>query len=144
MSDFKTFASRFEYVLKSLKVKKLTLAQKLEVSHTTIANIINESNSPSVDKIAKISTMYPQINIDWLITGRGSMYLSETQTGNPNVEEATETYSTAMTNLREEIQYLKELNTTLSKMNKLYEEKINQLEQQLHNGQLPDRKKNAG
>lgn len=141
----KMFAERFTKILKDKGLNPNKLAAKLGTTRATVANICDGKHSPSVEKLNSLLTIFPDINVYWLITGRGSMYLNETQPGDSLVEEPVQHYEAhAMTNLREEIQYLKELNTTLTKMNKLYEEKINQLEQQIHDCQLPDRKKNAG
>lgn len=37
----------------------------------------NISKSLQPDKLEKIAEVYPMLNIDWLMIGRGSMYLSE-------------------------------------------------------------------
>ena len=144
MLDFDNFGHRFALVLKSLKVTKHGIATKLDVSHTTISNIINHTNSPSIDKLAKILAMSPNLNLDWLITGRGKMYLNETPDGATFVEEPSQFYEVnAMTDLREEINYLKEQVATLRKLNQLYEEKISRLEATYKQEQQPTGKKNA-
>lgn len=139
----KMFAERFTKILKDKGLNPNKLAAKLGTTRATVVNICEGKHSPSVEKVDSLLTIFPDINAYWLITGRGSMYINETNIGSSIVEEPSHNYeANAMTNLHEEIAYLKELNNSLTKINKLYEEKISQLEQQLHE-QLPDRKKNA-
>ena len=138
------FAERFNKLLTYNKINANRLAMKIGTTRATIANICDGKHSPSVDKIESLLSVWPDLNLDWLITGRGKMYLNETPDGATVVEEPSQSYEVnAMTDLREEISYLKEQVTTLRKLNQLYEEKISRLEATHQPEQQPSGKKNA-
>lgn len=68
-------------VLEIIKYKNLSpsrFADIIGVPRSTISHIISGRNNPSLDLITKISDKFPEINIDWLIKGSGSMVRSQT------------------------------------------------------------------
>lgn len=68
-------------VLEIIENKKLTpsrFADKIGVPRSTISHIISGRNKPSLELISKIAEKYPDINLDWLIKGKGSMISSQT------------------------------------------------------------------
>jgi len=50
-------------------------AKKIRISEAYLSQIINEHNGCSVAMIFGITQAYPCISINWLLTGRGNMYL---------------------------------------------------------------------
>ena len=66
MEDIKNKLTQFtEYK----GISKREFCRKIEVSPTFLAN----NSSITIDKVIKILTVYPEINIYWLIMGRGEM-----------------------------------------------------------------------
>ena len=49
-----------------------TFANKLGVAATQVYNIRDGRNAPSHGMYVLIGSKYPQVNLDWLITGRGA------------------------------------------------------------------------
>lgn len=51
-------------------------AKEIGVSHTSINTLMpgDRGSKPGFETIAKISTRYPEVNIDWLITGQGEPF----------------------------------------------------------------------
>lgn len=56
-----------------------SFSTKIGISDGTIRKFVAEKNGISVKILIKISETFPDINLDWLITGRGSMFLNETK-----------------------------------------------------------------
>ena len=54
-------------------------ARKIRISEAYLSQVINEHNGCSVSMIYGIIQAYPAINLNWLLTGRGKMYLRKTQ-----------------------------------------------------------------
>jgi len=54
------------------------LADEIGVQRSGISHILSERNQPSFDFLNRIKNRYPDINGDWLITGKGEMI-----SGNP-------------------------------------------------------------
>jgi transcriptional regulator with XRE-family HTH domain len=44
------------------------------VNKQTISNIVKDKTAPSGDVLVKIASGYDDLNFNWLITGRGSMF----------------------------------------------------------------------
>lgn len=66
-----------ERIQKILHEKQLTsarFADLIEVQRSSISHILSGRNKPSMDFLEKILITFPEINGDWLITGRGAMY----------------------------------------------------------------------
>ncbi len=81
-------------------------------SSEKINRLKDEKKNPSIDMIVEISNKFEDINIKWLLTGKGNML------ENGGVDEA-------------EVTFLKEKNILLQKNSKLLEEKVERLEEEL-------------
>jgi len=67
-------------ILKFLNNKQLSatkLADNIGVQRSSISHILSGRNKPSFDFIEKILVSYPELNAQWLITGKGEMYLHQ-------------------------------------------------------------------
>ena len=64
---------RFQKWLDYNNINSNKLAEKINVSRATISHIISGRNKPSVDFLHKILKKYPDLNLNWLVTGVGSM-----------------------------------------------------------------------
>ncbi len=61
-------------------------ARRLGIAQITVANWLNKKSLPSSDGLHKLYMVYPNINYDWVITGRGNMiYRAEEGAYNPNM-----------------------------------------------------------
>lgn len=54
-------------------------ADIIDVQRSSISHIISGRNKPSLDFIQKVLTNFPSISPDWLIIGKGEMYLKTEQ-----------------------------------------------------------------
>lgn len=54
-------------------------SQKIGVSEGTIRKILTQNTTIRSDTLEKISQNFTEINMDWLITGRGEMLLKNLQ-----------------------------------------------------------------
>ncbi|HUX55321.1 MAG TPA: helix-turn-helix transcriptional regulator [Williamwhitmania sp.] len=69
-------------LLKLLTGKQLTatkFAEIIGVQKSSISHILSGRNKPSFDFIEKILQKFPEINPEWLITGKGGMYRQSVQ-----------------------------------------------------------------
>ena len=66
---------RFKEFLKHLKIGQGKFEANCGIGNGTINNIKDGISSPNLEKI---SNRYPQISLDWLITGKGEMLKNET------------------------------------------------------------------
>jgi transcriptional regulator with XRE-family HTH domain len=66
-----------ERILKLLDNEKLSatkFADIIGVQRSSISHIISGRNKPSFDFISKTIEKFPDVNAEWLITGKGNMY----------------------------------------------------------------------
>ncbi len=55
-------------------ISATTLADEIGVQRSSISHILSGRNNPSYDFIHKLITRYENLNLEWLITGKGDMY----------------------------------------------------------------------
>ena len=48
-------------------------AESIEVAQATISHILASRNNPSTEVILKLHKRYNDINLEWLLTGKGNM-----------------------------------------------------------------------
>ena len=68
---------RLIHFLNASGISQATLADTLGVARANVSHITSGRNKPGFDFIESLSLHYPELNIEWLITGRGSMLKSQ-------------------------------------------------------------------
>ena len=71
-----TVGSRLRLWRKSMRMKLLDVKEMIGVSQGSLSDIENNKSLPSADTIAKLY-QFTNLNIVWLLTGKGSMVRSE-------------------------------------------------------------------
>lgn len=61
-------------------MKAGSFSRALGVSETTVRNYLDRNSKPSSDILEKISHTFEQVNLIWLITGKGEPFLPGTST----------------------------------------------------------------
>ena len=67
---------RFKKWLNSEDISATQLSTNINVSRATISHILSGRNKPSIDILDKILNKYPSINLNWLVSGNGSMSIN--------------------------------------------------------------------
>ncbi|MGD0711853.1 MAG: helix-turn-helix transcriptional regulator [Bacteroidales bacterium] len=67
--------SRIQLILKTKNISASKFADEIGVQRSSISHILSGRNNPSLDFIQKILKRFPDINSDWILTGKGSMYI---------------------------------------------------------------------
>lgn len=112
------------------------------MSNASFRRSLNNDRAIGTDKLEKILKLYSDINPDWLITGKGSMY-RETASGiptsdiedvnnNPILKESEEIYSIQATISNEKYKTLVSENKLLKTEIRFLNEKIKLLEDTIH------------
>lgn len=60
--------------LQAENITQTQLADTLSVARGSVSHILAGRNKPGYDFIESLLLHYPQLNLDWLITGKGRMY----------------------------------------------------------------------
>lgn len=67
---------RLENLIKHLKTNKNALARELKTSASIFRNIETGRNGISANLARKIINRYPEINYEWVLTGKGTMLVN--------------------------------------------------------------------
>jgi transcriptional regulator with XRE-family HTH domain len=68
---------RIRQIMEHENLTPAKFADKLQISRAVISHILNGRNNPSLDVVLKILSQMDYINPEWLLTGKGSMYIKE-------------------------------------------------------------------
>ena len=68
---------RFKLWLDSEGLNANLLSKLVDLNRSSISHIVNGRNKPSFDMLEKLISIYPNLNLNWLITGFGSMHINE-------------------------------------------------------------------
>ncbi len=79
------FVHRVDKILKEYELSAATFADKIQVGRATISHILSGRNKPSLDFVMKVIHAFPQVDLYWLLEGKGSF---------PKIEESPITSST--------------------------------------------------
>lgn len=74
---------RLRQIIEYYNVSVNAFSVKIGVSEAAIRRFLTDKNGLSVDTLTKISNIYSEINLDWLITGRGEMIFSQPSSASP-------------------------------------------------------------
>tara|TARA_B100000900_G_C19977696_1_gene472444 strand:- start:133 stop:423 length:291 start_codon:yes stop_codon:yes gene_type:complete len=65
-----SIAKRLEKFIEIEKVSKSAFAQKIGIQRSTLAHFFSGRNKPSSDFFLKIKESYPELDLNWLISGK--------------------------------------------------------------------------
>jgi transcriptional regulator with XRE-family HTH domain len=102
---------RLEELLSTLQLSSAQFADIIGVQRSSISHIMSGRNKPSFDFIHKILLKFPEIDADWLITGRGEPL----KASNSNDLDSTNSHSAIEPDLFDQnanIQSINSLNTS--------------------------------
>ena len=64
-----SIANRLEKFIETEKLSKSAFAQKIGIQRSTLAHFFSGRNKPSSDYFLKIKESYPELDLNWLISG---------------------------------------------------------------------------
>ena len=60
-------------ILKHFKLSPSTFAEKLGIQRSSVSHLLSGRNKPSFDFLSRLMDEIPELNIDWVISGKGNM-----------------------------------------------------------------------
>jgi transcriptional regulator with XRE-family HTH domain len=67
---------RLKFLIKELGLTVRSFSQRLDIGETTTRNYFNRGSKPSAEYLEKLSNTFEQLNLAWLLTGKGEPFLS--------------------------------------------------------------------
>ena len=77
MINSEDFTKRLQKVIDFYNESASSFAEKIGVQRSSISHILSGRNKPSLDFILKILSTYPEVELYWLLNGKGNFPKSE-------------------------------------------------------------------
>lgn len=123
---------RIIYFVENQSIKKGLFFDKIGVSSANFRG--NAINTPlNSNTIEILITNYPQINLHWLITGKGEMLLQQEETNVLNEPKTAYQVNNSVKVLEETIATMKEKEAMKEEIIEMLREKLQFVEEKLHN-----------
>ncbi|MCR4823882.1 MAG: helix-turn-helix transcriptional regulator [Bacteroidales bacterium] len=68
---------RLQQFLSAENISQSQFAETIGVARASISHILAGRNKPGFDFIESMARHFPELNLEWLITGRGKMYSTQ-------------------------------------------------------------------
>lgn len=71
MVNSENFAKRLQKVFEYYGLTATTFSEKIEVGKATISHVLSGRNKPSLDFVLRIIKNFPEVELYWLLNGKG-------------------------------------------------------------------------
>lgn len=95
MVNFDEFVKRLEIIMDYYGLNASLFADKINVQRSSISHLLSGRNKPSLDFILKIMDAFPEVDLYWILIGKGSFPSAKIK--NENTEKVTEKIAVAPT-----------------------------------------------
>lgn len=72
MVNSEQFGKRLEKIMNTYELTASAFADQIDVGRSSISHILSGRNKPSLDFILKIIDNFPEVELYWLLNGKGS------------------------------------------------------------------------
>ncbi|RKT00782.1 helix-turn-helix transcriptional regulator [Flavobacterium sp. 123] len=86
MVNIEDFIKRLEIMLDYYNLSASSFADKIGVQRSSLSHLLSGRNKPSLDFILKILAVFPDVDLYWILNGKGSFPKNEDNPTNDNEE----------------------------------------------------------
>jgi len=72
MLNGKDFSKRLEFILDFYGLTASALAEEIDFNRSTISHLVSGRNKPSLEFVMKLLQKFPELDMDWLVLGKGN------------------------------------------------------------------------
>lgn len=72
MVNSEEFIKRLEKILEFYSLTAAAFADKINVQRSSISHLLSGRNKPSLEFVLKVVGSFPEVNLYWLLNGKGS------------------------------------------------------------------------
>lgn len=101
MVNTEKFGARLNKILEYYDISAASFADKIEVGRSSISHILSGRNKPSLDFVMKVVKNFPEVELYWLLNGKGKFPSSSEEEPKPEAETKREIISPANPNITE-------------------------------------------
>jgi transcriptional regulator with XRE-family HTH domain len=100
MVNIEDFIKRLEIILDYYSLNASSFADKIGVQRSSLSHLLSGRNKPSLDFILKILDVFPEVDLYWILNGKGTFPKSElksdTNVANPTPSPSNQILETGM------------------------------------------------
>ncbi|MEX0289463.1 MAG: helix-turn-helix transcriptional regulator [Flavobacteriaceae bacterium] len=78
------FVNRLEHILQYYGLSAAAFADKIQVQRSSISHLLSGRNKPSLEFVLKVVKTFPEVNLYWLLNGKGSFPQKKANTPTPS------------------------------------------------------------
>jgi len=78
MVNSEDFVKRLEKILRYYDMSASAFADKISVQRSSISHLLSGRNKPSLEFVLKVIKTFPEVNLYWLLNGKGAFPSSTT------------------------------------------------------------------
>lgn len=93
------FTKRLNKIIDYYGESASSFAEKIGVQRSSISHILSGRNKPSLEFVLKITSSFPEVELYWLLNGKGDFPASNNQITKPVIEQSVDTSPVAQTKL---------------------------------------------
>lgn len=86
MVNIDDFIKRLEIILDYYNLSASVFADKIGVQRSSLSHLLSGRNKPSLDFIIKVIEVFPEVDLYWMLNGKGNFPKSETNMSNSEKE----------------------------------------------------------
>ena len=94
MINSEKFTKRLQKVIDYYGESASSFAEKIGVQRSSISHILSGRNKPSLEFVLKVVKAFPEVNLYWLLNGKGAFPDESTEPLSPTPEFSSKTKST--------------------------------------------------
>lgn len=79
MVNITEFAKRLEKILDYYGLSASAFADKIEFNRSSISHLLSGRNKPSLDFVLKVLKTFPEVELHWLLNGKGTFPKDDNQ-----------------------------------------------------------------
>lgn len=68
--------TRLQQIMEHYHLNPMSFSEKLEIQRSSLSHFFSGRNKPGWDFLEKLARTFPDVNIQWLLTGSGKMLLT--------------------------------------------------------------------
>lgn len=91
MVNTEDFIKRLQILLQHYGLTASAFADSLDVQRSSVSHVMSGRNKPSLDFVLKILHTYPEVNLQWLLNGKGNFPAETNQEQELSLKNQTET-----------------------------------------------------
>lgn len=82
LTVYPSIHERFSYLIETLGYTQVSLAQLIGISQGYVSQLMTGQRSITTKILRNITKLRPEVNINWVLTGDGEMFLSNMEPSN--------------------------------------------------------------